>query len=135
GQGHAASSDSHLTLYQTSKYEALLEFVPECLALANAYGFPPITITPLYSTPNCFPYQELILPESCLLKELSSACTVLQNPYKRIEVLESMNVDDASKISQFMFHRLIRASRALSGFNELTREDQGQLLKGSLLKM
>ncbi len=133
-----ANSHSQLSLFQASKYESILEFRPTFSGqlVSSEQQFPPACFFfRLHPDINAFPYQELILPESCLLQELSSACSVLQNPYKRIQYLESFNVEDASRITQFMFHRLISASKGLSAFNGLSREDQGLMMKLSLLKM
>lgn len=140
GSTTSTSHSQAISLFESRKYDSILEFIPSSssspsqhLSISSSSSF--FTQSRPYPDVAAFPYQEMILPESCLLQELTVACSVLQNPYKRIQYLESFDVEDASRISQYMFHRLIRASRGLSAFNGLSREDQGLMMKLSLLKM
>lgn len=145
GSTTSNSNCQTLSLFESksSKYDSILEFIPsspstgqvvsELPNLSSSFYF--YNQNRLYPDITAFPYQEMVLPESCLLQELTVACSVLQNPYKRIQYLESFDMEDASRISQYMFHRLIRASKGLSAFNSLSRDDQGLMMKLSLLKM
>lgn len=82
-----------------------------------------------------FSNRELILPERCLIKELTDACTVLKNPYKRILVFNNYDSVRSCRITEYSFHRLIRMSKRLSRFSQLPLSDQAKMLKFSLLEM
>ena len=79
--------------------------------------------------------RELILPERCLLKELTDACNVLKNPYKRILVFNNYDSVRSCRITEYTFHRLIRMSKRLSRFSQLPLSDQANMLKLGLLEM
>lgn len=78
--------------------------------------------------------RELIQPERFMIKELSEACVVLHNPYKRILYINSV-MNHQCQIVEFFIHRLIRMAKRLSAFNQLSGASQGELLKRNLLKM
>lgn len=78
--------------------------------------------------------RELIQPERFMIKELTEACVVLHNPYKRILYINSV-MNHQCQIVEFYIHRLIRMAKRLSAFNQLSIASQGELLKRNLLKM
>lgn len=82
-----------------------------------------------------FSNRELILPERCLIKELTEACSVLKNPYKRILVFNNYDSVRSCRITEYSFHRLIRCAKRLSRFSMLPLGDQAKMLKYSLLEM
>lgn len=82
-----------------------------------------------------FSNRELIPPERCLIKELTDACVVLKNPYKRIMVFNNYDSVRSCRITEYSFHRLIRMSKRLSRFSQLPLSDQAKMLKFSLLEM
>ncbi len=86
------------------------------------------------------PAQELLLPEKCLLQELTAACSVLQNSYTRLETVAENNEEDlggrASHLSACLFNRLEQAANRLGAFRRLNAEDRRRMLQGpSLLEM
>lgn len=86
-----------------------------------------------------FPTRELILPEKCLIRELSSACAVLQNPYHQIRDISSqkklkLQTDDLL-LTQHYFFRMIRMAKGLGSFSTFSTNDQAMMLKQRLLEM
>jgi len=109
-----------------SPYEAILEFMPYIQNCDTNQALVPLT------SELGFPPRELILPEKYLLMELTNACTVLQNPYKRYEYFDLSN---SGRMTEYTFYRLIRMCKQLSAFSQLCRVEQGLVLKRSLLRL
>lgn len=84
-----------------------------------------------------FSNRELIQPERCLIKELTAACSLLKNPYKRIVFTNFTTTDTIHqcRITEFFIHRLIRMSKRLSSFSQMSLADQVRLLKTGLIEM
>ncbi|KAH9506924.1 zinc ion binding, variant 2 [Dermatophagoides farinae] len=86
---------------------------------------------------------ELYEPELYLIQELTTACLLLKNPYKRIQYssLFTKNPKYPSHmphdcgITEFFIHRLIRMSKRLGSFAKLMLDDQIELLKHNVLDM
>ena len=107
------------------KYDPVMEFFPRISSNSS----------PLKDMG--FSNRELILPERCLIKELSDACSILKNPYKRIIYItfSSQDTPHQCHITEFFIHRLIRMSKRLSSFSQLSLNDQVNLLKCGLIEM
>ncbi|OTF73371.1 hypothetical protein BLA29_013783, partial [Euroglyphus maynei] len=86
---------------------------------------------------------ELYLPELYLIQELTSACLLLKNPYKRIQysTLFTKNPKYPShmphdcSVVEFFIHRLIRMSKRLHSFADLILGDQIDLIKHNIIDM
>src|SRR5699024_10114139 len=80
-----------------------------------------------------FPDHELLLQERNILLELTSACTLLKNPYKRMR--EHTFGNSGCRVHGYYFYRLIRSALRLTTFGSKSRSIQGRLLKDNLMRM
>lgn len=78
---------------------------------------------------------QLSTSEEYLLQELSTACRLLQNPYKRIQYFESLSPHSSTRIIEYTFYRINRCCKQISAFTALSRTVQSKLLQCSLLKI
>ncbi|UXI15482.1 non-structural maintenance of chromosomes element 4 A-like [Sarcoptes scabiei] len=76
----------------------------------------------------------LTIADRCLIQELSIACSILKNPYKRI-VYKSSSYNHNCMVTEFYIHRLIRMSKRITAFNSLTFSNQLKLLKNGIIEM
>lgn len=92
--------------------------------------------TPMYREPPPFPSSDLNLYEKKWIEELSSAGSVLHNPYIQIKDYQRDYAPICSaKLTQFFFYRMIRMCKKLKAFEALMPIDQGRMLKHSLLEL
>ncbi|KAH9426438.1 zinc ion binding [Dermatophagoides pteronyssinus] len=86
---------------------------------------------------------ELYIPELYLIQELTSACLLLKNPYKRIQYSSLLtknpkypcHMPHDCGIAEFFIHRLIRMSKRLGSFANLILGDQIDLLQHNIIDM